>query len=165
MLVQPSWQQQQTENLQVAGSIPAASTICYNKRDASGAPLADLRMVGAVKVKCVQVRSEGWSPHIIYGDIAQLGEHYAGSVRARGSSPLISTILNMEGCRSLGYRNGLENRRRLKSSVGSNPTPSSNSMNTCPSGLRGQPAKLLSVGSNPTVFSNRQKVCGRHAQW
>ena len=47
-----------------AGSSPALGTICCNKRDASGASLADLRMVGAVKVKCVRVRSEGWSPHI-----------------------------------------------------------------------------------------------------
>ena len=26
-----------------------------------------------------------------YGDVAQLGEHHTGSVRVRGSSPLIST--------------------------------------------------------------------------
>lgn len=31
---------------------------------ASSASLADLWMVGAVKVKCLRVRSEGWSPYI-----------------------------------------------------------------------------------------------------
>ena len=49
----------------VAGSSPAPSTSYRDKRDASSASIADLWMVGAVKVKCLRVRSEGWSPHFI----------------------------------------------------------------------------------------------------
>ena len=39
---------------------------------ASSASLADLWMVGAVKVKCLRVRSEGWSPHKQYAVLTEL---------------------------------------------------------------------------------------------
>ncbi len=46
------------------GSNPLPFAIFLIRNGACSVSLVDLCKVGAVKVKCVRVRSEGWSPHI-----------------------------------------------------------------------------------------------------
>lgn len=74
------------------------------RRDASGASLAELRMVGTVKVKCPRVQSEGWSLHIIYAGVAQLAvqltcnEQVVGSIPIASSNVKVAKRPNAAGC-------------------------------------------------------------------
>ena len=63
----------------------------HDRRDASGASLAELRMVEAVKVKCLRIRSEGWSPYNIWGRSSVGLEHRTFNAGVEGSSPSVPT--------------------------------------------------------------------------
>ena len=49
--------------MEATGSSPVGVAISYKKMLVG--QVAEHPMVGAVKVKCTHVRSEGWSPHIL----------------------------------------------------------------------------------------------------
>ena len=72
----------------------------YKKRDASGASLEELRMVGAVKVKCIRAWSEGWSPRK-YAWVAQQVEQRTENPRVGGSIPSPGTRAVLYKCGQL----------------------------------------------------------------
>lgn len=59
----------------------------HDRRDASGASLAELRMVGTVKVKCPRGWSEGWSPSKLIFARRQVVWHSTFNREGAGSNP------------------------------------------------------------------------------
>ena len=102
----------------------------------------------------VQIRS--LAPKCV--DIAQLGERYTGSVEARGSNPLISTICFSKSGGVPEWLKGADCKSAGEAYEGSNPSPSTISGNS--SVVEHHVANVRVAGSNPVSRSKLRHLLG-----